>query len=229
MFFADRGDPSKLSLITGLVFRRSLCGMVGQWHCEDVNELRELRRNANVTQQDLAEFLRLPVNTFRMWDSGLRRPPLHIIAQAREALAAHARQRQLLPLAELAKELGVHVRTLQAAARTGRLESEFSVRSVFGRPMRFASRHAGEQFIARHYRCFSGQEICPTPLPTVPDDYDKRLRAVRRRRGLTQDALARGIGAAGKAVVYQWESRKRTPSPLLWQRVLELDGQAAPR
>jgi ribosome-binding protein aMBF1 (putative translation factor) len=59
--------------------------------------------------------------------------------------------------------------------------------------------------------------------PTVPGDYDKRLRDVRRRRGLTQDALARRIGAAGKAVVYQWESRKRTPSPVLWQRVLELE------
>jgi ribosome-binding protein aMBF1 (putative translation factor) len=108
------------------------------------------------------------------------------------------------------------------------LETQFTVRSV-GRPMRFASRHPGEQFIPRHYRCFSGQEICPTPLPTVPVDYDKRLRAVRRRRGLTQDALARGIGAAGKAVVYQWESRKPTPSPVLRQGVLELDGQPAPR
>ena len=165
------------------------------------------------------------MNTFRMWDSGLRRPPVRIVTQAREALAAQARQRQLLPLAELAKELGVHVRTLQAAARTGRLETQFSVRSVFGRPIRSASRDAGERFIARHYRCFSGQEICPAPLPTVPHDYDKRLRDVRRRRGLTQGALARRIGAASKAVVYQWESRKRRPSPVLWQRVLELEGQ----
>jgi len=93
-----------------------------------VNELRELRRNANATQRHLAELLKIPVNTFRMWDSGLRRPPVHIVTQAREALAAHARQHQLLPLAELAKALGVHVRTLQAAARTGRLETQFSVR-----------------------------------------------------------------------------------------------------
>jgi len=63
----------------------------------------------------------------------------------------------------------------------------------------------------------------------VPDDYDMRLRDVRRRRRLTQDALARRIGAAGKAVVYQWESRQRTPSPVLWQRILELDGQPAAR
>jgi DNA-binding XRE family transcriptional regulator len=89
--------------------------------------------------------------------------------------------------------------------------------------MRFASRGAGEQFIVRHYRCFAGQEICPAPLPTVPSDYDTRLRDVRRRTGLTQGALAQCVGAAGEAVVYQWESRKRTPSPVLWQRVLELD------
>jgi len=164
-----------------------------------------------------------------MWDSGLRRPPVHLVTQAREALAAHARQHQLLPLAELAKALGVHVRTLQAAARTGRLETQFSVRSVFGRPIRSASRDAGQRFIARHYRCFSGQEMCPAPLPAVRHDYDKRLRDLRRRRGLTQDAVARRIGAAGKAVVYQWESRKRTPSPVLWQRVLELEGQPVPR
>jgi len=30
-------------------------------------------------------------------------------------------------------------------------------------------------------------------------------------------------GAAGKAVIYQWESRKRTPSPVLWQRIRELE------
>ena len=102
---------------------------------------------------------------------------------------------------------------------TGRLEAHFSVRSAFGRPIRRASRAAGDQFIAKHYRCFSGQEVCLLPLPPVPDDYDDRLRGLRRRMHLTQDALARRIGAAGKAVAYQWESRKRMPSPVLWARV----------
>ena len=141
----------------------------------DVNELRELRRAADLSQRQLADLLDVPLNTFRMWDSGLRRPPAHLVTRTREILAAEARRHELLPLARLAGELGVHIRTLQAAARTGRLRTRFSARSVFGRPMRFASRDAGEQFIIRHYRCFGGQEICPAPLPTVPDDYDKRL------------------------------------------------------
>ena len=197
--------------------------------CGSVNTLRELRRDASLSQRALAELLDVPVNTLRMWDSGLRPAPAHLLLQVRKAIACHAERTELMPMAQLAQEFHVHVRTLQAAVRTGRLAAHFSVKSVFGRPRRLATRAAVEQFIARHYRCFSGQETCPTPLPTVPDDYDKRLRAVRRRRGLTQDALARGIGAAGKAVVYQWESRKPTPSPVLRQGVLELDGQPAPR
>jgi len=192
-----------------------------------VNALRQLRRDVALSQRELANLLEVPVNTFRMWDSGLRPPPLHVVTRAREVLASRAKRNELLPLDQLAKELGVHIRTLQAAARTGRLEAHFGVRSAFGRPIRSASRGAGEQFLARHYRCFSGQAPCPVPLPTVPNDYDDRLRNVRRRRGLTQEALARRLGAAGKAVIYQWESRKRRPSPVLWQRVLELEARHA--
>jgi DNA-binding transcriptional regulator YiaG len=184
-----------------------------------VNELRQVRRGANLSQQEFARLLGVPVNTFRMWDSGLRLAPVPIVKRAREALDAFARRHELLPLEQLAKELGVHVRTLQAAARTGRLEAHFSVQSVFGRPIRSASRAAGDQFMAKHYRCFSGQAVCPLPLPIVPAHYDAHVRALRRRMRLTQDALARRIGAASKAVMYQWESRKRTPSPVLWARI----------
>ena len=34
---------------------------------------------------------------------------------------------------------------------------------------------------------------------------------------------SRMIGAAGKAVVYQWEARKRCPSPVFWCRIMDLD------
>ena len=50
----------------------------------------------------------------------------------------------------------------------------------------------------------------------------RRLLRVRRDLGLTQARLAERIGAAGKAVVYQWESRERKPSSALWKRVERL-------
>jgi len=190
-------------------------------------ELRELRWSAGLGQREFAACLDVPLETLRTWDSGRRPVPAPVLQRASVAVTRHKRRCELLPLGALAKELGVHIRTLQAAARTGRLETEFSVRSVFGRPLRRASRAAGEAFLSKHYRCFSGQAICPLALPVVPNDYDEHLRVLRRQLRLTQDALARRIRAAGKAVVYQWESRKRTPSPVLWQRVLELERRPA--
>ena len=175
----------------------------------------------------IAKLLDVPVNTFRMWDSGLRPVPVPMLLRARVAVAHHARQTELLPLDQLANELHVHIRTLQAAVRTGRLEAHFSVKSVFGRPKRLATRAAAEQFMVTHYRRFAGQQVCPAPLLTVPPDYDQRLRSLRRQLRLSQAGLARRIGAAGKAVVYQWESRKRTPSPVLWQQVLRLQRDGA--
>ena len=193
-----------------------------------MNELRDLRHQADLSQRDFARLLDVPVNTFRMWDSGLRPVPAPILVKARTVVTPRAQQTELLPLVQLAQELRVHVRTLQTAVRTGRLKAQFSVKSVFGRPRRLATRAAAEQFMATHYRRFGGQKACPAPLPTVPPDYDQLLRALRRRLLLTQDALARRIGAAGKAVVYQWESRKRTPSPVLWQQVLRLQRDDTP-
>jgi DNA-binding transcriptional regulator YiaG len=188
-----------------------------------MSELRQLRRDADLSQRDFADLLDVPLNTFRMWDSGLRPTPARMLLRARAAVQHHTQQTELSPLRELAKEFRVHLRTLQAAVRTGRLAASFSAKSVFGRPKRLATRAATEQFMMSHYRRFSGQAICPAPLPTVPHDYPHRLRALRRRLRLTQDALARRVGAAGKAVIYQWESRKRTPSPVLWQRVVRLE------
>ena len=182
-------------------------------------EVRDLRRTIGLGQREFAALLTVPLETFRTWDSGRRQIPAPMLQRARAAISDHARQTELLPLAQLANEFHVHIRTLRAAVRTGRLDAHFSVKSVFGRPLRFATRAATERFMATHYRRFGGQQVCPAPLPTVPPDYDQRLRSLRRQFRLTQDGLARCIGAAGKAVVYQWESRKRTPSPVLWQRV----------
>ena len=144
-------------------------------------------------------------------------------------VAEYARQHEPLSLDQLASELGIHQRTLRAAARTGRLDVQFASRSVFGRPVRYATRAAGARFMEIHYRLFAGQEICPAPLPTVPPDYHQRLKALRHRLGFSQQALAHRVGAAGKAVVYQWESRQRVPSAVFWQKVEALASSTARR
>jgi DNA-binding transcriptional regulator YiaG len=197
--------------------------------CAAMNELRALRRTIGLGQREFAALLSIPLETFRPWDSGRRVVAAAVLQRARDAVAHHQRQQMLLPLDQLAKEFHVHIRTFQAAVRTGRLAAHFSVKSVFGRPRRLATRAAAAQFMTSHYRRFSGQAICPAPLPTVPHDFPRQLRALRRRLRLTQAGLARCIGGAGKAVIYQWESRKRTPSPVLWQRVLRLERGARRR
>jgi DNA-binding transcriptional regulator YiaG len=56
----------------------------------------------------------------------------------------------------------------------------------------------------------------------VPERYHAELVGIRRRLEFTQSQLAASIGAAGKAVVYQWEARKRKPSPVFWQKIQAL-------
>jgi DNA-binding transcriptional regulator YiaG len=181
--------------------------------------LRELRRTANLTQQAFAALIDVPLNTFRMWDSGLRPVPPPALLRSEEAATAHLRNAERLSLDQLAREFGVHERTLPAAARAGRLQVTFSSRSAFGRPIRLATRTAVQAFMRKDYRRFGGQSPAVAPLPSVPADYDARLKRLRRELELTQDDLARRVGAANKAVVYQWESRKRRPSPVCWKRV----------
>jgi len=93
-----------------------------------MSELRQLRRTAGLGQREFAALLSVPLETFRTWDSGRRPVPGLVLHQAAAAIARHQRQCELLPLDQLARELHVHVRTLQAAARTGRLDATFSVR-----------------------------------------------------------------------------------------------------
>jgi DNA-binding transcriptional regulator YiaG len=228
--FALSGFPRRIAthlkapVITGHECRRSLYDTRAEWHrvlC--MSELRDLRRATGLGQREFAALLSVALETFRTWDSGRREVPAPVLQRARTAVAHHERQTELLPLDQLANELHVHVRTLQAAVRTGRLDAHFLVKSVFGRPVRFATRAAGERFIATHYRRFAAQRACPPPLSAIPADYDQQLMTLRRRLRLTQGDLALRIGAAGKAVVYQWESRKRTPSPVFWEQIWGLD------
>ena len=60
--------------------------------------------------------------SYRTWDAGRRAPPPKVLARAR-ALATHQDDHKLLPLSVLALLIGVHVKTLRAAARDGRRET----------------------------------------------------------------------------------------------------------
>lgn len=86
-----------------------------------MTEIRELRLAVGLLQREFADLMRVPVNTFRMWDSGLRPVPPQFLQRAKTVVADRTRETELLPLVRLARELGVHLRTLQAAARIGRL------------------------------------------------------------------------------------------------------------
>jgi DNA-binding transcriptional regulator YiaG len=171
--------------------------------------------------------LGVPVNSLRMWDSGLRPTPNRILERARSAAVHAARYHEPLTLPALAEALNVHVRTLQAAARTGRLEVQYASRSLFGRPLRLATRLAGRVFLETYYKRYGGQAqgLFRVPRP-APSDYQDRLRGLRRRLKISQSDLAELVGAANKSVVYQWESGQRVPSPVFWDRIDNLDSRA---
>ena len=185
--------------------------------------LRECRIALGQSQAAFAARLGVSSESYRTWDAGRRATPPKILARAR-ALATHRDDHALLPLPVLALLIGVHVKTLRAAARDGRLLVTYDTRTTFRRLRARATPAAAMTFRHAYY----GQQVRPVdrrePLSwaSVPGDYDIQIRALRRARGLSQAQLATLVGAARKAVVYQWEARKRTPSPLFWQRIAAL-------
>jgi hypothetical protein len=63
--------------------------------------IRELRRTADLSPQEFATLIDVPLNTFRMWDSGLRPIPIAVMHRAAEAVEEDARWQQLLSLDQL--------------------------------------------------------------------------------------------------------------------------------
>ena len=182
--------------------------------------LRECRIALGESQAAFAAMLGVSPESYRTWDAGRRATPPHILARAR-ALATHRDDHALLPLPVLALLIGVHVKTLRAAARDGRLPVTYDTRTTFRRLRARATLAAATQF----RRSYFGRQVRPAdrlqPLSwaSVPEDYDVQIRALRRARGVSQAQLATLVGAARKAVVYQWEARKRCPSPVFWAQI----------
>ena len=192
-------------------------------HVVEPRTLRECRIALGQSQAAFAAMLGVSPESYRTWDAGRRTTPPKMLARAR-ALATNRDDHVLLPLPVLALLIGVHVKTLRAAAGDGRLPVTYDTRTTFRRLRARATPAAARAFRRSYY----GRTVRPAdrraPLiwASVPDDYDVRIRTLRRARGLSQAQLATLVGAARKAVVYQWEARKRTPSPLFWQRIAAL-------
>ncbi len=101
----------------------------------------------------------------------------------------------------------------------------FRIDQCLGVRFGFASREEVDQFVRLYYRRRYSRYAPALPridVPTVPADFPSKLIGLRLRLHLTQGELARRIGAANKAVIYQWEARKRTPSIVFWARLEEL-------
>jgi DNA-binding transcriptional regulator YiaG len=191
--------------------------------------LREIRERLGLSQAECATALGVAVETFRTWDAGRRNTPEAIVRQAR-TLKAKRPLHGRVPLQVLADELHVHVRTLRAAARDGRLAATFGPRSYFGKLTATATREAAARFMTTWYHRTYGRgrrrlvSVCGV---TVPSNYGAALVGLRHRLGLSQQQLAAKVGAASKAVVYQWETGKRKPSPVFWLRIRRLQWNAA--
>jgi DNA-binding transcriptional regulator YiaG len=186
--------------------------------------IRGLRLRLRLSQAEFANVLSASAETYRTWDSGRRALPAAWLDKAREVAAANDPHR-LWSLQELATTLGVHVRTLRDAARNGRLEVTYVNRVVLRNPVPRATILAGRAFMERYYKR-SYSRFAPKPRPpertSVPSAWARQLLAVRRKLSLTQAQLAERVGAASKAVVYQWESGRREPSPVFWMRIEKL-------
>jgi DNA-binding transcriptional regulator YiaG len=193
---------------------------------QHVSAPREILVRLGLSQGECAVALDVPLETLRTWDAGRRPAPERLLRRA-QALAPRV-PGDRVPLHVLATEFHVHVRTLRAAARDGRLAATFGPHVYFGKLTATATRRAAEQFMDTWYRRTYGRgrrrplAVCRV---TVPTTYATTLVGLRRRLGLSQRQLAERVGAASKTVIYQWESGKRKPSAAFWLRVERLQRQ----
>ncbi len=62
-------------------------------------------------------------------------------------------------------------------------------------------------------------------LKEVPDDYSRRIKAIRGEKGLTQTQFANWLGVSF-ASVNRWENGQSRPARLAWQKILELEEES---
>src|SRR5688572_13290417 len=84
-----------------------------------VNTLRGLPARHSPDPGRIRQATGVPLNTLRMWDSGLRATPAEILKVANELSYRERRRTELLPIPQLAKELSIHKSTPESAIRSG--------------------------------------------------------------------------------------------------------------
>ncbi len=185
--------------------------------------LRQCREALGLSQSAFARQLGVAPESYRPWDAGRRPVPAAILIRAR-ALVAHRDAHALLPLPLLATLVGVHVRTLRNAARDGRLPVVYDTRTTFRHLRARATPADAARFCQTYYNKQVRPEDRRDPLTwsTSPSDYPAQILGIRQQLGLSQTRFAALVGAARKAVVYQWETARRCPSPVFWERIQRL-------
>ena len=95
-------------------------------------------------------------------------------------LAGYPDETVLLPLPVLALMIGVHVRTLHAAARSGRLGVAYDTRTTFRRLRPRATLKHALDFRRHYYGTQRRPPATPVPLTwaSVPEDYDVSTQSV---------------------------------------------------
>lgn len=185
--------------------------------------LRQIRVSTGLSQDSFAERLGVSRESYRTWDSGRRGTPREVLDRAL-AYAADVVDGPMT-LAALARQMKMNETTLRRAARDGRLTIVIEPYRASGRAVVRATREAAEAFRANVLGKTHRWKPRPRPnsaLPDPPADFARRIADLRLRLRLTQTQFAERLGAAGKAVVYQWESGKRRPTSLFWRRILDL-------
>jgi len=139
--------------------------------------LRQCRHALGLTQARFAEDLGVALETYRTWDSGRRRVPSPIITRA-NTLAVRYDRDGLVPVGTVAIVIGVHVRTLHAAAKDGRLRVTYDTRTTFRRLRAFATLADADLFLHSYFHKAVWPATRPAPLDwrQIPADYDDRVR-----------------------------------------------------
>ena len=132
--------------------------------------------------------------SYRTWDAGRRATPPKMLARAR-VLATHRDEHTLLPLPVLALIIGVHVKTLRAAARDGRLPVTYDTRTTFRRLRARATPAAARAFRRSYY----GRTVRPDDrrAPLSWASVPRRLRRADSRASSRARIEPGAIGHAG--------------------------------